>query len=117
MKPTRGTVHARRALANNIANAFLPLEESADKTAALALRCTATMLDARREAGLAVTEGEDVLKLIHEGCRLAFDAQELFRRAHVQLVPIAERIDVIDYAPECPGVPGATKSPALTVVA
>lgn len=116
MSANRTTVHARRSLANNVAQAFLPLEASADATSALALRCTATLLEIRRDAGLGVTEGEDVLRMIHDGCRLAFEAQALFRRAHAELVPLAEKLSVTGYAPECPGIV-AGLSPDLKAVA
>lgn len=114
--PNRTTVLARKSLASDVASVFLPLEHSADATAALALRCTASLLDIRRDAALAVTEGEDVLRTIHEGCRLAFEAQALFRRAHADLLPLADRLNVSAYAPECP-IAMDVANPHLKVVA
>jgi hypothetical protein len=109
MSATRNTVLARRALFAEVSSAFLPVEESADTTAALALRCTATLLEARRAAGLKVTEGEDALRMVHEACNLAFSAQALFRRAHVGLADLGSDLELVGYTPECPG---ATLSPA-----
>lgn len=109
MLATRNTVLARRALFTNISGAFLPVEESADATAALALRCTAELLDARRNAGLAVTQGENIIQMVHEGCNLAFAAQALFRRAHLGLAELSVELDLVGYNPDCPG---ASLSPA-----
>jgi len=104
MNANRSMVNARRALAANVTATFLPLELSADETAAQALRCVATLIEVRRNAGLAVTAGEDVLATIHEGCKLAFEAQALFRRAHAQMLPLAGELGIeTAVAPTCPG--------------
>lgn len=116
MVATREMANARRTLATDVARAFLPLEESADQTASLALRCAATLLDVRRSAGLGVTDGEHVLKLIHEGCSKAFEAQQIFRRAHADLLPLAEHLKISAYAPECPGLVSEA-APGLRAVA
>jgi len=103
MSANRKIVLARRALAQHVSNAFLPVEQSADSTATLALRCTAVLIEARREAGLGPIEGEDVLETVHEACNLAFKAQALFRRAHVGLAHLGAELNVLAYTPECPG--------------
>jgi len=115
MSVNRETVRARRALPQTIADAFLPLEESADLTATQALRCMAVLLDARRSAALGVTEGEDILALINEGCNLAFQAQTVIRRAHAQLIPLAVQLDIVNVVPECPGIVGIERSPLRSV--
>jgi len=104
MSANRNTVIARRALPGTVAAAFLPLEENADRTAAEALRCMAVLLDARRDAALGVTDGEDVLAMINEGCNHAFQAQAVFRRAHAMMLPLAEKLEITAGPPECPDI-------------
>ena len=99
MKHLRQAVIARRGIASNIAQSLLPLEESADVTAAQALRCVADLLDERRAAALAVTEGADILAVMQEGCNLAFQAQAKFREAHQLL---ADRSKEMGMDPVCP---------------
>lgn len=115
MPVNRETVMARRALPQTIAEAFLPLEESADQTAAQALRCMAVLLEARRSAALGVTDGEEILAMINEGCNLAFQAQAVIRRAHAQMVPLAEQLEITAGPPECPGLVGADRAPLRSV--
>lgn len=115
MSVTRETVLARRALPQTIADAFLPLEQSADLTATQALRCMAVLLDARRSAALGVTDGEDILALINEGCNLAFQAQTVIRRAHARMIPLAEQLDIVAVVPECPGIVAADRPPLRSV--
>ncbi len=116
MSANRQTVLARRALTDTIANAFLPLEESADLTAIHAISCMATLLDARRSAALGVTVGEDILALINESCNLSYQAQTVIRRAHAQLLTLAEQLEITAGPPECPGLVGAA-APGLRSVA
>lgn len=115
MSVNRETVLARRALPQTIAEAFLPLEQSADLTATQALRCMAVLLDARRSAALGVTDGEDILALINEGCNLAFQAQTVIRRAHAQMIPLAEQLEITAGPPVCPGLVGADRAPLRSV--
>lgn len=111
MRNLRQTVVARRDIAANIAQSLLPLEESADATAAQALRCVANLLDERRNAALPVTEGAEILAIMQDGCNLAFQAQAKFREAHMML---AERGKEMGMDPVCP--PNTAERP-LKIVA
>lgn len=120
MPKYREIVRARQALPQTVGAAFLPLEESADQTAALGLRCLATMIESRRTAALGVTDGAEAIRLIQAGCNMAMEAQALIRQAHANLVDVADQldIDVHAYAPDCPGVVRTTGDAAhLSVVA
>lgn len=115
MPATRQTVLARRALPQTIADALLPLEQSADLTASHALRCTAVLLEARRSAALEVTTGENIIAMLNEASNLAIQAQAVVRRAHAELVPLAIDLDITASTPECPGLVGADRAPMRIV--
>lgn len=101
MPATRHTVIARRSLAQTIADAFLPLEHVADRTAVEAHRCVATLLEQRASADLSVNAGEDAIAAIQEGCRHSYAAQASFRRAHAMFPDLMLQHGITGYAPEC----------------
>lgn len=107
---------ARRDAAAAVKDAFLPVERAADQAAVNAARCIATLMELRDACGLRPTDAHQALQRIHEGQRLAFEAQARFREGHELLASLADDLNVTGFVPDCP--PNETKKPngSLTLV-
>lgn len=80
----------RNQVAVTIAEAFLPLERSADETASQAYRCVATMMEQRLIAKVAPLTGNEEIELIRQGADHAARARECFMMAHAKLAALGE---------------------------
>lgn len=81
----------RNQVAATIADAFLPLERSADETASQAYRCVATMMEQRVVAKVSPLTGNDAIELMRQGADHAARARECFMKVHAELAVIGEQ--------------------------
>lgn len=81
----------RNQVAAAIAEAFIPLERSADETAAQAYRCVATLMEQRAVAHVAPLTGNEVIELMRQGAEHAARARECFLKAHPLLAVLGEQ--------------------------
>ncbi|WP_347093298.1 hypothetical protein [Sphingomonas parapaucimobilis] len=93
----------RRNAVETVKAAFLPVERSAEATAALGARCVATMIEERAKANLPISTGAAAMALVTEGLQLSLAARAKFVEAHVLLGAVSSEIGVTSYGgDECP---------------
>jgi hypothetical protein len=113
---SRAIVTTRKSLGAMIAKQFLPLEDSANDTAAQSAAFVATLLEAHRCAALPPSAGAEVIELMSEASRLALQARANVVKAHDLLRDLPQQLGIAWSEPECPpDVTGA--KPALQAVA
>lgn len=102
MTDRRISVMARRTAAAAVATAFMPMEKSAEATAAHGANCIAVMLEQRAAAKLGPDVGADALVLISEATTKALQAHRDLARAHAILLRIPGEQDIpAGYGPDC----------------
>ena len=84
----------RRAAVENVTAAFLPVERSAEATAALGARCIATMIEERAKANLPIGTGADAIALVADAVQLSPAARAKFVEAHRLLGQLPSEIGV-----------------------
>ncbi|WP_294235183.1 hypothetical protein [uncultured Sphingomonas sp.] len=93
----------RRLAVENVKAAFLPVERSAETTAALGARCVATMIEERSKANLPIATGAAAMGLVSEALQLSLAARAKFIEAHQLLGSLPSEIGVHSYGgDECP---------------
>ncbi len=93
----------RRTAVQNVKAAFLPVERSAETTAALGARCVAIMIEERANANLPIATGAAAMGLVTEALQLALAARAKFIEAHQVLGQLPSEIGVSSYGgDECP---------------
>lgn len=81
----------RNQAAAAIAESFLPLERSADQTAAQAYRCVATIMEQRTKAKVSPLTGNEAIELLRQGADHAARARECFMKVHAELAELSQR--------------------------
>lgn len=106
----------RNQVAATIAEAFIPLERSADETASQAYRCVATMMEQRVLAKVAPLTGNQEIELMRQGADHAARARECFMKVHAGLAVLSEQNGVAPRAfgqtDECKLLSGEEGAPA-----
>ena len=93
----------RRAAVDNVKAAFLPVERSAEATAALGARCIATMIEERASANLPLNTGAAAIALVADAVQLSLAARAKFIEAHELLGRLPSKIGVKNFGGgECP---------------
>lgn len=92
----------RRTLADTVASAFIPTEESAEATAAHGAKCISVMIEQRRTAMLPPEAGAEALVLIAKGTHEALQSHLSFATAHKLLTDIPGQYGLpMGFGPDC----------------
>lgn len=93
----------RRAAIDAVRSAFLPVERSAETTAALGARCIATMIEERAQANLPLATGADAIAMVADAVQLSLAARAKFIEAHAMLGRLPDELGVRGYGvDDCP---------------
>ncbi|THD38309.1 MAG: hypothetical protein E7773_00715 [Sphingomonas sp.] len=102
MASKRDIIRVRQSLANEVAQQFLPLEDTANAMAAQAAALVVSLVVGHNEAALPPTAGLDALNHVSEAARLATQARAHVAQAHVALRALPAEFGLDFSQPECP---------------
>lgn len=93
----------RRAAADAVKIAFLPVEKAAQLNAAAAGQCIATMIEQRFRARLPANVGADALAFVAKGVELQVAAANAFADAHKAMAGLPSDLGFSEFfqGPEC----------------
>lgn len=107
----------RQKIADELAQAFIPLERDADRVAANASRCVAIAMEAATKARLDPTRSNAAIELMLKAAAASGEARRLVREAHVALADIRDEVGLATSYGDCDEGQKVFGIPLLTAVA